>query len=167
MRRPPPCRTIGLSDNDARDISAYLIAQSTPTEPPIPSHRADAKAPAADPTAGATLYGTSFCASCHAVQNAAGLFVGGNFGPELTRIGTKVKTERLADWVRNPRDYDPKTTMPHYRLDRAISYAGGIPGGKADLDFRANEYLEAATPAQIENGKTTQSQKMVAPRAMK
>ena len=144
----------GLSDNDARDISAYLIAQSTPTEPPIPSHRADAKAPAADPTAGATLYGTSFCASCHAVQNAAGLFVGGNFGPELTRIGTKAKPEWLEEWVRNPRHYDPKTMMPHYRFDeQQVATMAGFLEAKADPDFLANVHLEAATPEQIENGK--------------
>ena len=143
-----------MSDNDARDISAFLIAQSTPTEPPIPSHRADAKAPAADPTAGATLYGTSFCASCHAVQNAAGLFVGGNFGPELTRIGTKAKPEWLEEWVRNPRHYDPKTMMPHYRFDeQQVATMAGFLEAKADPDFLANVHLEAATPEQIENGK--------------
>ena len=43
-----------------------------------------------------SVYGESFCASCHAVQNAAGLLVGGDVGPELTRVGSKVKP----DWLR-------------------------------------------------------------------
>jgi len=40
-----------------------------------------------------------------------------NLGPELTRAGSKVKTEWLADWLRDPKTYDPDTRMPHYRLD--------------------------------------------------
>ena len=81
-----------LSDTDARDISAFLIANSTP----IPGDNAMVSAKAsADAAAGASLYGESFCASCHAVQNAAGNVVGGDVGPELTRVGTKVKPEWL------------------------------------------------------------------------
>ena len=73
--------------------------------------------PASDPAAGASLYGESFCASCHAVQNAAGNMVGGNVGPELTKVGSKVKPEWLQAWLQNPRNYDPGTAMPHYRLN--------------------------------------------------
>ena len=77
-----------LSDDDARDISAFLIANSTPQ----PGDTATLSAKASpDPAAGASLYGESFCASCHAVQNAAGNLVGGEVGPELTRVGNKVK----------------------------------------------------------------------------
>ena len=45
-----------LSDDDARDISAFIIAQSTPLEPPLQPLKAEAKA-AADPAAGTSLYG--------------------------------------------------------------------------------------------------------------
>ena len=79
-----------FSDGDATDISAYLISSSKP-------QAGDSAAPSAKPGTGADLaagpsfYGESFCASCHAVQNAAGNLVGGNLGPELTRIGNKAK----------------------------------------------------------------------------
>jgi mono/diheme cytochrome c family protein len=54
-----------LGDDDARDISAFLIANSTP----VPGDTATLAAKAsADPAAGASLYGESFCASCHAVD---------------------------------------------------------------------------------------------------
>ena len=106
-----------LRDEDARDISAFLISQSTP----LPGSARQAVAPApADATslqAGASAYGESFCASCHAMQNTAGLLVGGNIGPELTRAGTKVKPDWLRQWVRNPKVYDPTTAMPHFRFD--------------------------------------------------
>jgi Cytochrome c1 len=67
-----------LTDDDARDISAFLIANSTKLQED--SVALSAKA-ASDPAAGASLYGQSFCASCHAVQNTAGNLVGGNVGP--------------------------------------------------------------------------------------
>ena len=110
-----------LADDETRDISAFLIAQSTPYQ----THKGTEPAPAAsqDTAAlqeGTSLYGESFCSSCHAMQNAAGMLVGGNLGPELTRAGSKVKTEWLADWLRDPKTYDPDTRM----LTWSIAYSG-------------------------------------------
>jgi mono/diheme cytochrome c family protein len=141
-----------LKDEDIRDISAFLIANSTPLsgDTALPISQT-----ATDPTAGASLFGESFCASCHAVQNAAGNLVGGNVGPELTRIGTKAKPEWLRAWVRNPRSYDPKTEMPHYRFtDQQVATMAAFLLAKADLDLLANVHLDAATPEQIAHGKS-------------
>lgn len=140
-----------LKDGDIRDISAFLIANSTP----IPG---DTSAPigqnAADPTAGAILYGESFCASCHAIENAAGNLVGGNVGPELTHIGNKAKSEWLRAWVRNPRVYDARTEMPHYRFtDQQVAIMEGFLLAKADSDFLARVHLDPATPEQVAHGK--------------
>ena len=91
------------------------ITSSTPlagdTEP------VGANQKAFDAVAAGSLYGESFCASCHAVQNAAGNVVGGDLGPELTRVGSKVKPEWLQAWLKNPRVYDGATAMPHYRFN--------------------------------------------------
>jgi len=142
-----------LKDEDLRDISAFLIANSTPIRGDTAA--AAAQKAAADPTAGGSLYGESFCASCHAVQNAAGNLVGGNVGPELTRIGTKAKPEWLRAWVRNPRIYDPKTEMPHYRFnDQQVATMEGFLLAKTDSDFLANVHLDAATPEHVEHGKS-------------
>ncbi|MFI5116148.1 MAG: c-type cytochrome [Terriglobales bacterium] len=142
-----------LSDDDARDVSAFILAQSTPLEPPLQSVKADTKTPA-DPAAGTSLYGQSFCASCHAMQNAAGMMVGGNVGPELTGIGTKAKPEWLQDWVANPNHYDPGTMMPHYRFDaQQVATLTGFLESKTEPDFVANVHLDPATPQQIEHGK--------------
>jgi mono/diheme cytochrome c family protein len=141
-----------LSDPDARDISAFLIASSTPVAGDTAPVSKNEKAP--DPTAGASLYGESFCASCHAVQNAAGNVVGGDIGPELTRVGNKVKPDWLRAWLRNPRVYDPATAMPHYRFnDQQVSLLSVFLGNKTDSDLLANVHLEAATPEQIAHGK--------------
>jgi mono/diheme cytochrome c family protein len=140
-----------LTDDDARDISAFLIANSSPQ--PGDTVALSAKA-SDDPAAGASLYGQSFCASCHAVQNAAGNLVGGNVGPELTRVGNKVKPEWLQSWLRNPRVYDNETAMPHYRFDDAqVATLTGFLLAKSDADLLSNVHLEAATPEQITHGK--------------
>jgi len=141
-----------LNDEDIRDISAFLIANSTPlagdTAPPIAQ-----KPP--DQTTGATLYGESFCASCHAVQNAAGNVVGGNIGPELTRIGNKAKPEWLRAWVRDPHAYDPKTEMPHYRYtEQQVAMIETFLLAKSDSDLLANVHLDLATADQIAHGKS-------------
>jgi mono/diheme cytochrome c family protein len=142
-----------LSDDDTRDISAFLIANSTPLGGDTAAQPPSTKS--ADPTAGPSLYGESFCASCHAVQNAAGNLVGGNVGPELTRVGNKVKPEWLAAWIRNPRVYDAGTRMPHYRFtDQQIGVLATFLENKTDSDFMANVHLDPATPDQISHGQT-------------
>jgi len=140
-----------LSDENARDISAFLIANSTPvTDDTL---KVSVK-PSSDPAAGASLYGESFCASCHAVQNAAGNIVGGDVGPELTRIGNKVKPEWLQGWIRNPRIYDSGTAMPHYRFtDAQVATLSGFLLAKTDSDFLSKVHLDPATSEQIAHGK--------------
>lgn len=140
-----------LSDDDARDISAFLIANSTPIQEDTLALAVKASA---DPTAGPSLYGESFCASCHAVQNAAGNLVGGDVGPELTRVGSKVKPQWVQAWLKNPRAYNPATAMPHYRFtDAQVATLSGFLMAKADSDLLANVHLDPATPEQITHGK--------------
>ncbi len=143
-----------FKDDELRDISAFLISQSTP----LPGGPAAPAAPgtpdAAALQAGASVYGESFCASCHAVQNAAGLMVGGTLGPELTRIGTKARPAWLAQWVGNPKLYDPGTAMPHYRFDaKQVALVTGFLESKADPDWINGIHLDPATDRQIARGK--------------
>jgi mono/diheme cytochrome c family protein len=142
-----------LSDVDASDISAYLVSTSTPQAGDTAA--AGAKpATQTDPAAGPSLYGESFCSSCHAVQNAAGNLVGGDVGPELTRIGNKVKPEWLQAWLQNPRIYDATTPMPHYRFtSQQITILAGYLQGKLDSDYGANVHLDAANANQIAHGR--------------
>jgi len=142
-----------LSDTDASDISAYLVSTSTP----LPGHNATLDVKSAittDPSSGPSLYGESFCSSCHAVQNAAGNLVGGNLGPELTRIGNKAKPEWLQAWLQNPRTYDATTPMPHYRFTSLqIAILAGYLQGKSDPDYGANVHLDPGTAVQIAHGR--------------
>ena len=140
-----------LTQDDARDISAFLMSQSTPLQGDtmqVPVGKSS------DPTAAPMLYGESFCASCHATQNAAGNLVGGTLGPELTNVGSKLKPEWLAAWIRDPGHYDPETKMPHYRFtDQQIGILTGFLMAKTDSDLLANVHLEPSTPDQVAHGK--------------
>lgn len=147
----------GFSDDDARDVSAFLIAQSTPSAYAQRITAASGKAQPTDPKAaeeGPTLYGESFCASCHSTQNAAGNLVGGDVGPELTRVGSKLNPAWLREWLRDPGAFDPETKMPHYRFtDRQIGILAGYLQAKTDSDLLAAVHLEPATKKQIDHGR--------------
>jgi mono/diheme cytochrome c family protein len=147
-----------LNDQDAADIASFLVAQSTPSDaakqPATAAKGAASKPASADATQAASLYGSSFCSSCHAVQNEAGNLVGGNFGPELTRVGSKVNPEWLQRWLTNPAEYEPGTRMPHYRFDdQQIALLSGFLLAKSDADFLANVHLPPSDAESIARGK--------------
>lgn len=145
-----------LNDQNAGDIAAFLMAQSTQSAAVRNVSLPGSSTPpsAADATAAATLYGSSFCSSCHAVQNAAGNLVGGDFGPELTRIGSKVNPEWLNRWLKDPAQYQPTTRMSHYRFDeKQIALLSGFLMNKKDDDLLANVHLPPADAESIARGK--------------
>ena len=59
-----------------------------------------------------------FCTTCHSLAVTRGgetKLIGGDIGPELTKVATKVKPEWLVAWLRNPQGYLPHSQMPQYR----------------------------------------------------
>ncbi len=62
---------------------------------------------------GRKLFGEAGCVGCHDVE---GLRPKEKVGPDLRRIGDKVHPDWLARWLRNPRDYLPRTRMPKFGL---------------------------------------------------
>jgi mono/diheme cytochrome c family protein len=58
-----------------------------------------------------------FCTTCHSLAvTRAGVteVIGGDIGPELTKIGTKVNENWLIGWLRNPQQSQPHSSMPRY-----------------------------------------------------
>jgi mono/diheme cytochrome c family protein len=155
-----------MSEEDARDISAFLIANSEPLSgSSLPTPLAPSKS-APDTAAGATLYRESSCASCHAIGNAANNMVGGDLGqepapelapepgPELTRIGSKVKPEWLQSWLQDPRTYNSHTLMPRYRwTPQQLRIVSAYVESRTDPELLAHVHLQPATAQQIANGK--------------
>jgi mono/diheme cytochrome c family protein len=104
--------------------------------------------------ASASVYGTLFCASCHAIQNQASNLVGGDLAPELSKVGSKVNRDWLIRWLDQPQGYDPKTRMPRYRFDeKQIALLSTFLLNKKDADFLANVHLAPPDAESIARGK--------------
>jgi cbb3-type cytochrome oxidase cytochrome c subunit len=59
-----------------------------------------------------------FCTTCHSLAVTRGgetKLIGGDIGPELTKVASKVKPEWLVAWLRNPQAYLKHSQMPQYR----------------------------------------------------
>jgi len=144
-----------FSDQEAADIASFLVAQSAASENSRKEMKSSAP-PSGDEAlqAGTSLYGTLFCSSCHAIQNAAGNLVGGDLAPELTRVGSKVNPDWLRRWLQAPQGYDPKTRMPRYRYDeKQVALLSSFLLSKKDDDLLANVHLPEADPQSIARGK--------------
>jgi mono/diheme cytochrome c family protein len=109
-----------LSEQELLALSAYLSRQKAkPLEPYGINPRVVAaweKKPDLA-TQGELRFRQMFCTTCHslAVTRAGETkLIGGNIGPELTKVGSKVNREWLVDWLRNPQAYLPNSKMPRY-----------------------------------------------------
>ena len=59
-----------------------------------------------------------FCTTCHSLAVTRGdetKLIGGDIGPELTKVGSKVNPDWLVAWLRNPQSDLPHALMPRYR----------------------------------------------------
>jgi mono/diheme cytochrome c family protein len=106
-----------LSDIELRALSAYLSVQRVKKIEPSKIAVAIAKTgDAAD--RGQTRYNQIFCVTCHAIAVERGgetKLIGGDIGPELTKVGSKVRPEWLVAWLRDPQGYIEHTKMPRYQ----------------------------------------------------
>ena len=96
-----------LSADEIAGLQAFLLSQRAST--PLDSTGVDwAKA---DTASGRALFGELRCVSCHAVNGR-----GGTMGPELTKIGDKVRRGWLFSYLKDPHRVQPDTPMLQYRL---------------------------------------------------
>ena len=109
-----------LAEDELRGLSAYLSVQKAK---PIPPYNIDPHVVATwskNPelaSQGELRFRQMFCSTCHslAVTRAGETkLIGGDIGPELTKVGSKVKPEWLVAWLRDPQGYLPHTRMPQY-----------------------------------------------------
>lgn len=89
-----------------QSIVAYLTKNSESSEL--------TKAPASgDATRGEKLVKDLGCLGCH---TGAGVSNAGNYGPELSGLGSKVSADWLFTWLKNPKHLSAETRMPDLRL---------------------------------------------------
>jgi mono/diheme cytochrome c family protein len=105
-----------LSDMELRALSAYL---STQHAKPLGAHKLNASRGGGDAAEqGQITFNQLFCVTCHALAVDRGgetTLIGGNIGPELTKVGSKVKPDWLISWLRDPQSYLEHTGMPQYQ----------------------------------------------------
>jgi len=151
-----------LTDEEIRGLSAYLASQHAG---PLPTYKIDSRVVAAwskNPelaSQGELRFRQMFCSTCHslAVTRAGETkLIGGDIGPELTKVGSKVKPDWLIAWLRDPQGYLPHTRMPRYGwsdevLDKVPQY---ITANLTDSDLLSDvPKLGPPTEAEIQLGR--------------
>jgi len=109
-----------LSDQELRALSAYLSVQRAKPDGMSPTNHAIVRAAKATDAIeqGQVRFNEMFCVTCHALAVDRGgetTLIGGDIGPELTKVGSKVRPEWLAAWLRDPKAYLQHTRMPQYQ----------------------------------------------------
>jgi mono/diheme cytochrome c family protein len=94
-----------FSWEESEAAAAYLLSASAPYNGPKYPGNGDVEA-------GKKIVEEIGCLGCHQVNGT-----GNVFGPELSRLATKVNADWLFAWVKNPQEYLPTTRMPNLRLD--------------------------------------------------
>ncbi len=117
-----------LTDMELRALSAYLSVQRVKAIAPsrislsvVNSHGKD-QAAIDD---GQTRFNQMFCVTCHSIAVDRGgeiKIIGGDIGPELTKVGSKVKPEWLVAWLRDPQGDLQHTKMPRYEWSEKDLY---------------------------------------------
>jgi mono/diheme cytochrome c family protein len=115
-----------LNEQELRDLSAYL---STLKSRPVQSYHFDPRVLAAGKTdpadQGELRFRQMFCSTCHSLSvTRAGTtsLIGGDIGPELTKVGSKVNPDWLIAWLRDPQAYLAHSKMPRYQWSDADLY---------------------------------------------
>jgi mono/diheme cytochrome c family protein len=77
--------------------------------------------------AGEAVFKSLMCSGCHSISG-----VGGNLGPDLTKIGAKRSKEWLAEQIKDPKSKNPASIMPAYKdlskadLDALVDYLASL-----------------------------------------
>lgn len=136
-----------MAEKDAALVEAithYLFSTTEPLE--------GGKTPPAEPgdaTRGRNLVKTIGCMACHTIDDIGAdhssddSYYQSNFGPNLSKVGTKVNRNWLFNWVLEPKHYWPDTNMPSLRLSEAE--ANDVAAYL--LSLRDDDYLSSPLPA--------------------
>lgn len=130
----------------AADPEAYYEKRGTADLPKVPEPPEEAISLAPTLDKGKQLFRQLNCTGCHLLE---GWENNRNAGPQLNDVGAKVTPEWLLSWLRDPRGWRAKTSMPNLwprPLDPAskIPYAEGSPEYERWMKERSEETLAIA-----------------------
>ena len=124
-----------LDEDDARAITSYLWQNSREAEVEEQEEFSDEMI-----DEGAYLFESIGCLACHSdIADDEER----THGPNLARIGEKVRYGYLVSWLLDPESHQPKTRMPDFRLDEEDSrfLAAYL------MDLKSEDYEEIAGDA--------------------
>lgn len=87
-----------LSEQEAADIALFLIPRIKPKE--------TVQSIGGSYEQGEQLFRESRCVTCHSIEGR-----GGNIGPDLAKISSKVNPDWLFQWIKDPQELFPGTQM--------------------------------------------------------
>lgn len=155
-----------LNEQELRDLSGYLSTLKSKVVQPYhfdPRVLAGGKTDPADQ--GELRFRQMFCSTCHSLSvTRAGTtsLIGGDIGPELSKVGSKVNPDWLIAWLRNPQAYLPHSKMPRYQFSDADLYSVTqyITKRLTDSDLLSGvPILEAPTNDEVQRGRRLFSDK--------
>jgi mono/diheme cytochrome c family protein len=160
MEEEPRMPQFRLSDQEISALSGYLMTLKSRTIEPYKFDQSVASLQKSSDVAdqGEVRFRQMFCTTCHSLavnQGDETKVIGGNIGPELTKIGSKVNPDWLIAWLRDPQSDLPHALMPRYRwsdqdLYKVTQY---INTSLVDQDLLSNvPSLEDPTPDEIRLG---------------
>ncbi len=157
-----------LNEKELRGLSAYLSSLRSKQVPPFQFSARVVAAWEKRPDVveqGEVRFRQMFCSTCHslAVTRAGETkLIGGEIGPELTKVGSKVNQDWLIAWLRNPQAYLPHSTMPRYEWSEEDLYkvAAYITSKLSDSDLLSSvPKLDPPVLEEIQYGRRVFSEK--------
>ncbi len=151
-----------FGEDEIRALSAYLASlQGKKVQPYKFNQQAIAALEKRPDLAdqGEVRFRQMFCTTCHSIAvTRAGetQLIGGDIGPELTKIGTKVNRDWLAAWLKDPQAFLPNALMPRYGWSDEDLYmvTGYITSRLTDPDLLSDvPKLGAPGSQEIQSGK--------------
>jgi cbb3-type cytochrome oxidase cytochrome c subunit len=118
--------TFDFKDEEIRDIQEFLIDLGSQEKKIYQKKSVAREQPPSvfkEMINGKELVGLLACTTCHTIKGVEeeGFLKPDKIGPELSKVGSKLKTEWLEGYLKDPSAYQPKSKMPKYRLnDREI-----------------------------------------------
>jgi cytochrome c2/nitrate reductase cytochrome c-type subunit len=138
-----------LTAEETAGLVAFLRVQRTAT---AAVRIEDGDATGADVDRGREIFARARCVSCHRVDGR-----GGDLGPDLSTIGSRVNREWLRGYLHDPHAEQPDTRMPRFRFDDAglrdlVSY---LAEELTDHEAPTDDGNAPSDAALIERGRAT------------
>ncbi|MFN3466625.1 MAG: c-type cytochrome, partial [Candidatus Brocadiales bacterium] len=101
-----------LSQEEIKNVASYIWQITQKTSVPVNAPKFETEVV----EAGKNRFEKVGCLGCHRIADK-----GGQFAPNLTNIGEKVRYDYLVSWIADPKKHQPQGRMPSLRLNEEES----------------------------------------------